>query len=389
MPDVLFIEPCNFTDFPVGGQLTFARQMIRAFGARLALVGVSTDGTPVGRWVKRAFDGTVCDFLSVGRWNTSARRPLIPRRARAYWDIVRHRRQILSAGLRSVLISAPEALLASYRWGWSDLCFLFAGVTSPLRVTRYRWAEPLARPFDSCLLTALRSAHVLLAAADEPAIRQFAARTRGRIAPERIISFPTRVDTDIFHPADARAARQALGMTPDVPVFATVGRLNGKKGWDLLLEAFRLFAHERAEAHLYFVGDGEDRRRIEQKREAYGLADRVHLTGYLEPPGVAAYLNAADVFLLGSHFEGWPTAVVEALATGKPVVSTSVSAAVTLIENGVNGYIVGSREAPLFRDAMVKALALDARVCSLRKSRSYALAGLAEDLGRWWTPLRP
>jgi glycosyltransferase involved in cell wall biosynthesis len=81
--------------------------------------------------------------------------------------------------------------------------------------------------------------------------------------------------------------------------------------------------------------------------------------------------------------------MVEALATGKPVVSTSVSAATTLIENGVNGYIVGSRQAPLFRDAMVKALALDARACSLRKSRPYALTTLAEDLGRWWTPLRP
>jgi glycosyltransferase involved in cell wall biosynthesis len=389
MPDVLFIEPCNFTDFPVGGQLTFARQMIRAFGARLALVGVSTDDTPVGRWVKRAFDGTVCDFLSVGRWNASARKPLIPRRAQAYCDIVRHRRQILSAGIRSVLISAPEALLASYRWGWGDLCFLFAGVASPLCMSRYCWAQPLVGVFDAYLLAALRAAGLLLAAADEPAIRQFAARTRGRIAPERIISFPTRVDTDVFYPADPSVARKALGMPPDAPVFATVGRLNWRKGWDLLLEAFRLFAHERAEAHLYFVGDGEDRPQIERKITARGLAGRVHITGYLEPPGVAAHLNAADVFLLGSHFEGWPTVMVEALATGKPVVSTSVSAATTLIENGVNGYIVGSRQAPLFRDAMVKALALDARACSLRKSRPYALTTLAEDLGRWWTPLRP
>jgi hypothetical protein len=217
MPDVLFIEPCNFTDFPVGGQLTFARQMIRAFGARLALVGVSTDDTPVGRWVKRAFDGTVCDFLSVGRWNASARKPLIPRRAQAYCDIVRHRRQILSAGIRSVLISAPEALLASYRWGWGDLCFLFAGVASPLCMSRYCWAQPLVGVFDAYLLAALRAAGLLLAAADEPAIRQFAARTRGRIAPERIISFPTRVDTDVFYPADPSVARKALGMPPDAP----------------------------------------------------------------------------------------------------------------------------------------------------------------------------
>jgi glycosyltransferase involved in cell wall biosynthesis len=388
MPDVLFIEPCNFLDFPVGGQLSFARQMIRAFGGRLALVGISTDETPVGQWMKRTFDGAVCDFLSVGRWYASARKPLLPRRARAYWDIVRHRRQILSAGIRSVLISAPEALLASYRWGWSDLCFLFAGISSPLRMSRYHWAQPLVSVVDACLLAALRSAHLLLAAADEPAIREFAARTRGQIAPESIISFPTRVDTDIFYPAGQSTAREALGMPREAPVFAAVGRLNWVKGWDFLLEAFRLFVDERAAAHLYFVGDGEDRPALERKRAAYGLAERVHITGYLDPPGVAAHLNAADVFLLGSYFEGWPTVMVEALAVGKPIVATAVSAATTLIEDGVNGYIVGARDARLFRDAMVKALMLDACACSLRKSRRYALAGLAEDLGRLWAPLR-
>jgi glycosyltransferase involved in cell wall biosynthesis len=80
--------------------------------------------------------------------------------------------------------------------------------------------------------------------------------------------------------------------------------------------------------------------------------------------------------------------MVEALATGKPIVSTVVSAATTLIENGVNGYVVGDRDARLFRDAMVRALTLDARACSLRRSRRYALTGLAEDLGRLWAPLR-
>ncbi len=388
MPDVLFLEPCNFTDFPVGGQLSFARQMVRAFGARLALVGITTDETPVGQWVKRAFDGTVCDFLSVGRWHASARKPLIPGRARAYWNIARHRRQILSAGIRSVMISAPEALLASYRWGWNDLCFLCAGVDSPLRMSRYRWAAPLVSVFDAYLLVALRSARLLLAEADEPTIRRFAAGTRGRIAPESIVSFPTRVDTEIFYPAEVSAARKALGIAPHVPVFATVGRLNWRKGWDLLLEAFRLFARARTDAHLYFVGDGEDRPPLERKISACGLAERVHITGYLEPPGVAAYLNAADVFLLGSYFEGWPTVMVEALATGKPVVSTAVSAATTLIEKGVNGYIVERRDAQLFREAMAQALTLDARACSLRKSRPYALANLAEDLGRLWAPLR-
>ena len=388
MPDALFIEPCNFEDFPTGGQLSFAKQMVHAFSSRLALVGISTDDTPVGRWVKRSFDGRVCEFLSVGRWKRSADKPLIPGRIRAYLGIRMHRKQILSAGTRAVFMSAPEALLASHRWGWTDLCFLFAGLESPLRMPRYRWAEPLAGAFDSCFISALQSVNLLLAAGDESAIEQFAARTRGRIRKEDIISFPTRADTDIFHPADQKGTREELGVCEDVPVFVTVGRLNWRKGWDLLIDAFRLLLMRRADAHFYFVGDGEDRKEIELKLREYGLAERVHITGYLDPPRIAAYLNAANVFVLGSHFEGWPTAMVEAFATGTAIVSTSVSAAAELIENGRNGYIVDGRDPHVFCDAMVKALSLDARSYCRDKLRPYALNGLAEDLGRLWAPLR-
>jgi glycosyltransferase involved in cell wall biosynthesis len=115
----------------------------------------------------------------------------------------------------------------------------------------------------------------------------------------------------------------------------------------------------------------------------------VHITGSLDPRGVAGYLNAADVFVMGSFFEGWPTAMVEALATGKAIVSTAVSAAADLIEEGRNGFIVNCRKAEAFSDAMVRALSLDARSVSLEKSRPYALNCLADDIGRLWAPLRP
>ncbi|MCP4614313.1 MAG: glycosyltransferase family 4 protein [Planctomycetes bacterium] len=388
MPDVIYIEPCNFEDSPTGGQLSFAKQMIHVFGPRLALVGISTDEAPVGRWIKRAFNGRVCDFFSIGRRKKTAQAPLIPARAKAYCGIVRYRKQILSSGIRSVFISAPEVLLASYKWGWNDLCFLFPGVDSPLRMSRYRWAEPFAGVFDSFFLSALRYANLLLAAADESTIRAFAARAGSKMQQRTITSFPTRVDTDIFHPADQAEVREELGIPRDVPVFATVGRLNYRKGWDLLIDAFRLLATSRMDAHFYFVGDGEDRPKVELKLQEYGLSKLVQITGYVNPQGVAAYLNAADVFVLGSHFEGWPTVMVEAIATGSAVVSTAVSAAAELVENGKNGYIVHSRDPRLFCEAMVKALSLDARSCSLAKSRRYAVSGLAEELGKLWAPLR-
>lgn len=388
MPDAMFIEPCNFEDFPVGGQLSFARQMITAFGARLALVGISTDGTPVGRWVKRAFHGCVCDFLSIGRWRNTADKPLVPARLRAYFGLHRYRKQILSLETRAAFMSAPEALLACHSWGWRDLCFYLAGVHSPLNMSRYWWAQPFAGMFDSRFIRALRSANVLLAAADAPTIQKFAAQTGGRICPESIRSFPTRADTDIFRPADQLEARRALGIPGGVPVFVTVGRINRRKGWDLLIESFCHLLRSIPGAHLYFVGDGEDRPKVELRLCELDLVGRAHITGYLEPRQIAAYLNAANVFVLTSYFEGWPTALVEALATGKAMVSTSVSATAECIDNGKNGYIVLARDPRLFGDAMIAALSLDASSHSLSKSRPYALNRLAQDLGHVWAPLR-
>ena len=88
------------------------------------------------------------------------------------------------------------------------------------------------------------------------------------------------------------------------------------------------------------------------------------------------------------NFDGFPIGgqlsfakqMVEAIATGKAVVTTVVGAAAELVDNGKNGYIVHSRDPRLFCDAMVKALSLDAHSYSLAKSRPYALSGLAEDL---------
>ncbi len=62
---ILLIEICNFTDYPIGGYLSFAKQMLTAFGNQLALVGLATDDMPVGEWVKREIDGVVYDYFAI------------------------------------------------------------------------------------------------------------------------------------------------------------------------------------------------------------------------------------------------------------------------------------------------------------------------------------
>ena len=141
MPDVLLIDPCNFKDYPTGGQLSFARQLMLAYGGRLALVGTSTDDTPVGRWVEKELDGTRFMVFSVGRWRPTARRPLIPGRLSALIRFRRHRNRIFSLGVHHLFTQSPETMLALSSLPWRSICYCFAGAVSPLR-RPFTWVPP-------------------------------------------------------------------------------------------------------------------------------------------------------------------------------------------------------------------------------------------------------
>ena len=389
MSDIVLIEPCDFRSFPVGGQLTFARQMLAAFGCKLRLVGIGTDDTPVGQWVERTIDGVPYLYFAIYRCRPSARRPTVPARVAVYRGLRRHRRRILSQGAGHAFVQAHEALMAIAGWGWESLCYRFPGVESPLGISRYPWAKALSRAFDARFFRALRQADVILAAADNASIDRMILRARGQIERSRVAQFPTRVDTQIFRPRPIVEARQEAGIPPKATVVVTSGRIHWAKGWQFLLEAFRAFRETRPDSRLYFVGDGQDRSKLEKRAAELGLEGRVQVTGYQQPAGVARYLNAADLFVLGSRKEGWATALVEALACAKPMVSTAVSSAREIVAEGQNGFVVEQDDLAGFSAAMHGALTLgDTEDFSRREARKYALEGLKPDLEALWPYLK-
>jgi glycosyltransferase involved in cell wall biosynthesis len=388
-PDCLLIDSSDFQAFPPGGPLAHSRQLLAAFGPRLALVGICTDGTPTGRWVERELDGRRYHFFGLGRRRPGAVRPLVPARLQQLLRLTRHRRGILSLGVRAAFVQAPEDLIAVSRWGLDRLCYQLHGVENPLAVLpRYAWGGPLARWFDRLTFSALEQAEVILASADDAAIDRLVARSRGRLARERVVRFPTHYDPDVFGPGDPREraeARRALGWAEGEPVAVCVGRLNQVKGWDLLLAAFEELRRAVPAARLCFVGDGEDRPTLEARLAERGLADRVAVTGFQPPREVARHLRAADLAVVGSHREGWSVAMLEALACGLPMVATDVSGARELVRPGENGFVVEAREPGAFAQAMAAALRLPrAREVSLALAADYRLDRLAARLGARW-----
>jgi glycosyltransferase involved in cell wall biosynthesis len=382
---VLLLEACDFHSFPAGGQLAFARQLIRAFGDRFALVGISTSrDVPVGRWSRILLDGRNMDFFSIGLRSPRAAKPLVPARIWAYCRFRRYREHILACGADTAFTQAPEALLAVREWGWRSLCYMFPGTENPLRISRYPWARPFASAFERPFFRAVCGADVVLAAADGVASSCVQRRARHYGSAVIVQPFPTRVDTEIFRPASAESARAELGI-PGGPVVVCCGRISRTKGWDLIVAAFARFRRVHSSATLIFVGDGEDRRALMRELMASGVEGSVRITGFVPPGVVASYLNAADLVAVGSITEGWSLAMLEALACGKRLVSTKVSGAEAMVRPGVNGALAEQRSPEAFAEAMEAAWRLpDNPGASVEIAAPYAFDTLRSEFLRVW-----
>jgi glycosyltransferase involved in cell wall biosynthesis len=205
----------------------------------------------------------------------------------------------------------------------------------------------------------------------------------------RIEALPTRVNLDRFFPEPQCAARDRARLARDRRVLVALGRLSWIKGWDLLLRAVAFLRRTDPGILLVFVGDGEDRDKITAEARAQGVADNIRITGFVPQESVRTFLNAADVCVVGSYSEGWSVAMLEALACGKPMVSTRVSGSRDMIAEGLNGFVVEGRDPETYAAAVRKALSLrDAEHVSRKIAARYSLAGLAGELRAKWPALQ-
>lgn len=136
-----------------------------------------------------------------------------------------------------------------------------------------------------------------------------------------------------------------------------IGRLAAAKGVPVLLEAFARARAAFPDARLTLVGDGPARAALEDRCRALGLGDAVRFTGYLSQDEVAAELSRADLFALPSFAEGVPVVLMEAMATGIPVLATRIAGIPELVEDGVSGRIVAPGDVEGFAGAMTALLA--------------------------------
>ncbi|HKQ53075.1 MAG TPA: glycosyltransferase [Pyrinomonadaceae bacterium] len=141
---------------------------------------------------------------------------------------------------------------------------------------------------------------------------------------------------------------------PDGPLVVACGRLKALKGFSTLLDALAA-VRKVVPAHLWIIGEGEQRPFLEKKIKRLGLQDCVRLLGFQQNP--FKYMAAADLFVLSSLFEGFGNVIVEAMACGVPVVATDCPFGPReIIADGENGILVAPASAAALADGIVRVL---------------------------------
>ena len=188
-------------------------------------------------------------------------------------------------------------------------------------------------------------------------------------------TYPARIANRAVVIPNPVASRQVRRSGGEGRTLAAVGRLDKQKGFDLLIPAFERIAHELPHWRLVIFGEGPDRPALECAVRETGMDDRILLPGNTANQG--DWIDKTDVFVLSSRFEGFPNALVEAMASGLPVVAFDCSfGPAEIVSNGVNGLLVASGD--------IEALAYNLqKICKNSELRQRLGATAAESSRRF------
>lgn len=248
---------------------------------------------------------------------------------------------------------APQALLATWLYpdAWAGL-LAARRLGLPLVVKLHgsdvlrQGLDPARRPYMRQVLAAAQAV-----VAVSPSLAQ-AAQELGAPA-SRLRLVPNGVDTALFHPADKALARRQLGLPAQGPLFLYLGWLVEVKGPAVALQALARLENAR----LVLVGDGPLKPALLALASRLGLEQRLVWAGAQPHARVAGYLAACDALVLPSLSEGEPNAVLEALASGRPVAASAVGGVPGLVHPGRQGYLAPAGDAKALAQAMAQVLA--------------------------------
>jgi len=193
-----------------------------------------------------------------------------------------------------------------------------------LKDTIYKWLKDFMR----------RCQHIVV---PSESMRNILVEDYGLVGPYTII--PRGIDMEPFQTVDGETMREKHGWGQD-RVMISIGRLAKEKNWDLLLRATAISLNNHPNLRLVLLGDGPERRDLEDTAVELEISDRVDFIGEVPFEEVPSYLKAADFFGFASTTETQGLVTMEALAAQLPVVAVNASGTRDIVQNEVQGLLV-------------------------------------------------
>lgn len=313
---------CTFEDGPVRGDL-------ERFGIRVEVLGPR-------RYRILALPWFIADMIHI-------RRTLVDLVRKYQVDVIQT--HLLNMLDFLVLTLRRDTGLPIVLWTVHNVNFLPTG---------NNWLPKAKRLFYRVLyrLTA-RKVSGFIAISDE--VRESAIRQIGPIQ-DKIITIPNGVDVRRYNVSafDKEMFSRQLGITSGVRLIVTVGRLTEQKGHCYLITAAATVVSRYPDAHFLFVGDGELKGALQAQVDDLDVSEHVHFLGVRSD--VPDILAVADLFVLASLWEGLSIALLEAMASGKPIVATAVSGTTQVMTHGETGLIIPPGDARALADAISQLL---------------------------------
>jgi len=155
-------------------------------------------------------------------------------------------------------------------------------------------------------------------------------------------------------PNGVRLSDEPVRALPAVPRLLAVGSLTPKKGFDILLQAFRLVQERVPDARLTIAGDGPEGARLRQLASALGVSDAVRFPGFVTGEAKAALFAGARIFVSSSRREPFANANLEAMAAGLPIVATRVGGTIEMVGDGAIGLLVEPEDPEALAEAVLR-----------------------------------
>lgn len=242
--------------------------------------------------------------------------------------------------------------------------FAFRKSPLPLISTCHTWhdTDAIGRIYGFLDRQVLKRFQATVAVSDDVKNRLL----RSGVAAERVHSIPNGVDVVQYQPG----GRGQHAASANVIGFAA--RLAPEKGLDTFAETAATLLRRRPDLIFHVAGDGPGREELEKHLQSLGILDRVHLLGRVEE--MAAFYANIDILLSTSRSEGFPMSMLEAMASGVPVVATDVGDVSHLVRHGETGFLAAVNDVNVLSEGALRLMEDDSqRLQFATKARAVVL----------------